>query len=735
MPEPSAISVEEFDARHTPEGLLLRYAQGRVSSFLSRQALTLSGTVFLYALVSPEVGLTACAIALLGEAIDCLTLFWINRNLGKGINLRFATMLSAFTALLQAMTISVCVALAWISAPASGGSFFALAYLTGAVINAGIVLPFHRSATFARLAVYGSCAIGLFAYDVLFHQPDPPKLLLYDLAGGVMMGYMAMVFIRYTVAGFGRQLNNRRQLLVHSEALSKAYSDLRENQKEAKKLSLVARHALDSVIMSDAEGRIQWVNDTFCKTTGYSLDETIGRTPGDLLNGPETDLDVARGIGQAIQQGTPHRAEILNYTKDGRRIWIETTIVPVVDDDNQVEMVVSIERDVTQARQHAQELARAKAAAEAGARAKSSFLATMSHELRTPMNGVIGMADLLCEADLPQEYHSYAETIRGSAEALLSILNDILDLSKLDARRIELHPVDFDPKSCLNGVVQLLQPQADSRGLTLSVHDADLPDQINLDDSRLRQILLNIVGNAVKFTETGSVEVHARIARQGQDDQLVIQVRDTGIGIPQNRLKTIFDSFAQADTDTTRRFGGTGLGLTISQKLAQAMGGTISVSSTLGQGSCFSISLPIKPLSGQNLPSKQRPTAELPPDLTVLVAEDNKTNRLVIRKFLKGLDIHLHFAHDGEQAVTLNEQIAPDVVFMDMSMPRMDGLTATKIIRAAAGPQPRIVALTANGFASDREACLDAGMDEFLTKPVRKTELLHSLSRVVHPAQ
>lgn len=731
MPEKPAINVEEFDARHTPKGLLLRYAQGRVASFLSRQALTLSGTVFLFVLVSPVVGLMACAIALLGETVDCLTLRWIASHMGKGLSLRRAQYLSCITGAFQAMTISACVALAWVTTPENGGSFFALAYLTGAVINAGIVLPFHRMVTLARLGVYGLCATVLFGYDVLFHPPDPAKLLLYDLAGGVMMGYMALIFIQYTTAGFRRQVHNRREMLLRSEALGRAYSDLRDNQKEARKLSLVARHAMDSVIMSDRVGRIQWVNETFCRTTGYSLAEAIGKLPSELLNGPLTDMEVSQGIAAAIQQGKPHRAEILNYTKASRTIWIETTIVPVLDDEGQVEMVISIERDITQAKQHAQELARAKAEAEAGARAKSSFLATMSHELRTPMNGVIGMADLLCDANLPHEYHGYAETIRNSAEALLGILNDILDLSKLDAGRVKPSPVDFDPHACIQAALKLLAPQAEGHNLTLDLQDDGLPNCINMDDTRLRQILLNIVGNALKFTETGGVTVRAKADER--KSILLIDVEDTGIGIPQHRLETIFDSFAQADTNTTRRFGGTGLGLTISRRLADAMGGTIRVQSTLGKGSCFSIALPFTQVTGTVANTSTPTDLDIPAGLTVLVAEDNKTNRLVLRKFFKGVDVRLHFAHDGQQAIRLTQEISPNIVFMDMSMPHMDGLTATEIIRATPGPQPRIVALTANGFASDRAACMNAGMDDFLTKPVRKADLLRSLSMVAQP--
>lgn len=733
MTQNASPSVEQFDARYTPLGRLRRYARGRIQSFGSRQLLTLSGSVFLVFLVSPEVGLLACMMALAGEAVDCLVLMRVPRMLSRGASLRRVYLLTTVTGAIQAVGVAAAIALSWLTTPHEGGTFFTLAYLTGAVINAGIVLPFHRAVTLARISVYALCLSGLLVQRAFFlHPPEPMDVLIFDLLGITMMTYMATIFISYTTRGFDRQRRNKRELLLRSGALSQAYADLRENQRESRRLSLVARHAMDSVIMSDAQGRIMWVNDTFHKVTGYSLDEALGKTPGQLLNGPETSQDVSDQITTAIRAGQPHRAEILNYRKDGGKIWVETTLVPVLDDKDEVEMVVAIERDITQARAHAQELARAKIKAEEGARAKSRFLATMSHEIRTPMNGVIGMAEMLCEADLPAEYHGYATTIRSSAEALLAILNDILDLSKLAAGRVELSPTDFDPGACIEGVVRLLRPQAKARGLTIDLSCRNLPDLLNADDTRLRQVLLNVIGNAVKFTETGGIVVTAHTTPNGPGHCLHVTVQDTGIGIPLDRIEHIFDPFSQADADTTRRFGGTGLGLSISRQLMAAMGGTITVDSAPNEGSCFSIIMPTSAPEHRPKPAHPGDLAALPEELTVLVAEDNSTNRMIIAKYLKDAAIQLHFAHDGQEAVQMSQEHQPDIIYMDMSMPRMDGLTATRHIRAGPGPQPRIVALTANGFASDRAACMEAGMDDFLTKPLRKADLFQNL-KDMHP--
>ena len=709
-----------------------RYAQGRVTHFLSRQILTLSGAISLVFLVSPRVGLMSVLIALTGELIDVLVLRQVPRWLDQGKSVERVYALTAALAGLQAATIAICVNIAWFSADHGVATFFALAYLTGAAINGGLVLPFHRRAALVRLAVYGGTVVGLFALDLIVGC-DNKQHFMYDMMGAMIMVYMVKIFVEFSAGGHQRHFQNSRDLLVQSRTIANAMKELREQQKEARNLSLVAKNAHDSVIMSDAEGYILWVNAAFSRITGYSAAEAIGLRPSDLLNGPESSQEVSTDIANAIGAGRSHRAEILNYTKSGEKIWVEVNLVPILGDDGQVEMVVAIERDITDAKAHEAELAEATMAAETGERSKAEFLATMSHEIRTPMNGIIGMADLLAESELNPDQRLYADTIRSSADALLTIINDILDFSKLDAGKLWINPVGFDLRACVYEAVTLLRPQAQSKGLYLDLKlGRGLPSFVWGDDGRLRQILVNVIGNAVKFTEFGGVTVSVECAVASEGYEIAIRIQDSGIGIPADRLDSIFDQFAQADAATTRRFGGTGLGLTISRLLARAMGGDIIATSTVGKGTCFVINLE---LGLADSPANEPVTAPRPTEetahlagLTVLVAEDNGTNRLLIRKYLQNLPIDLHFAKDGIEAIEMTAEHLPDFIFMDMSMPRMDGLEATRNIRAKTGPQPYIIALTANAFASDEAACRAAGMDEFLSKPVRKQQLIDKLA-------
>lgn len=736
MSDPVSAETDElarFQRSYSRRGLLIRYASGRVSHFVNRQFLTLVGGGALWLMNGPLSGICAMVLALLGEAVDCLYLRWAAGALNKRGPLRRIYITSTLTAGFQAVTISLCVAMAWFGPVSYLSPLFAIGFLSGAVANAGLVMPFHPAAAIARLGVYAVAVLTIFFVSLVL--PDSVGwFLVMNAFGTLMLAYMVHTFLSFVTTGFRLNRDNTLALIEKGQELSRTNEQLTQRQKEAQQLSLVARNGNDSVVLVDRQGRITWVNDAFTRLNGFTLDEAIGQSPFKLLMDFETNKDSIAAITDAIRRGLSYRGEVLHRTKQGREIWMDTNLVPVLDADGAVEMVVSVERDVTEARLYAEKMSCARKAAEDAARAKADFLATMSHEIRTPMNGVIGMADMLAGTPLNPDQRLYADTIRSSAQVLLTIINDILDLSKLDAGKVRISPVAFDLQACLADTVQLMKPQAVAKGLELTLEsDPGLPQTICADDGRLRQILNNLIGNAIKFTETGSVRVMVNSDPRADGVMLTFDVRDTGIGIPAEKLDQIFERFAQADATTTRRFGGTGLGLTISRLLIEAMGGQISVTSQPGAGTCFCFALPVARADGPPVPAPGSVThdpADADRDLAgkrVLVAEDNKVNRLLIRKYLQDLPLTLEFAHDGQQAVDMVACNCPDLVFMDMSMPGMNGLEATRHIRAAGGCQPVIVALTANAMDSDRQACLAAGMDDFLAKPVRRSDLVDCL--------
>lgn len=515
--------------------------------------------------------------------------------------------------------------------------------------------------------------------------------------------------------------------------LSKRELELEVKQAELQRLSAVAQNASDSIVLTNAQSEIFWTNPAFSLMTGYSMQEALGKTPGALLNGPETDPDVIQDIIAHTSRGEPFGTEILNYTRTGEKIWVETRLVPVCDDDGAVSMIVGIERDITQAKLHELELAKAMLAAEQSERAKSEFLANMSHEIRTPMNGIIGMADILSDLELNEESQQCVDIIRNSSAALLTIINDILDLSRIEAGKLSLSEANFDLKSCIDGVVEVMHPIALSKGFPITVSYTDtVPETVRADDGRLRQILLNLAGNAVKFTDAGHVTIQVT-CHEDDPYRLTFAVEDTGIGLEQEAVAQIFDRFSQADAATTKTYGGTGLGLTIARRLAEQMGGGITLCSTIGVGSCFTVDIQAKPPSAQ---LKKEPET-LQRDLDsihgsrILIAEDNRTNRLVIQKFLTGFSVELIEAVNGKRAIDLCIAHEPDIILMDMSMPEMDGITAAKAIRNLPIPQPIIIALTGNAFQRDREACLAAGMDAFLSKPIKKRDLLQEIAAML----
>ncbi len=443
--------------------------------------------------------------------------------------------------------------------------------------------------------------------------------------------------------------------------------------------------------------------------------------PGDADEQVKTRIALAR-------RAEPHCFE--RRRADGKIIEVRGTPVPGGG-------FVTVYTDVTAQREESRRLIEAREHAESAARAKSEFLATMSHEVRTPMNGVLGIAELLLDTQLSVDQRDYVETILRSGQALLEILNDILDLSKIEAGKLDLESIAYDPVQALNDVIALSGPRASAKGLLLDAQVApDVPRDVIGDPGRLRQVLSNLIGNSLKFTDAGAVRVETRVVSvDGDDVVLSFTVTDTGIGMTPEQQTKLFRPFTQADTSTTRRFGGTGLGLAICLRLVEMMGGKFEVRSEPGQGSSFSFTLHCRrAAAGASRAELDDNQMQRKFSGRVLVVEDNVVNRKVARATLKGFGLEVLEAENGSLALEVLAQEAVDLVFMDMHMPVMDGVEATWRIRIAEaegelpGRRP-IVAMTANVLKEAVDTCMEAGMDGFLPKPFARREMIEVLTR------
>jgi len=520
--------------------------------------------------------------------------------------------------------------------------------------------------------------------------------------------------------------------------------DVTERMRAARQLAHTAsvlrqtvEHMPLGVSVMDAKLDIIAFNDEFLTLLGFARDRfAVGDPLEKFLRfnaergeyGPgDADAQVQERL-ELARRAEAHRFERTLF--NGNVVEVRGTPVPGGG-------FVTVYTDITARHEESRRLIEARESAEGAARAKSEFLATMSHEVRTPMNGVLGLADLLLDSDLSSEQRDYVETIQRSGQALLEILNDILDLSKIDAGKLDLESIAFDPLQAMNDVLALSGSRASAKGLLLSGGaSADLPRDVVGDPGRLRQVLGNLVGNSLKFTDAGQVRIEAGVSECTVDEVVLrYTISDTGIGMTREQRDKLFRPFTQADASTTRRFGGTGLGLAICLRLVEMMGGSFDVTSEPGQGSTFSFTMRCKRAAAGA--SRAAASAVLTPRHfagRVLVVEDNVVNRKVARATLKGFGIEVLEAENGSLALQLLAREPVDLVLMDMHMPVMDGLEATRRIRVAeaagefVGRTP-IVAMTANVLREAVDACNQAGMDDFLPKPFTRRQIVDMLAR------
>jgi PAS domain S-box-containing protein len=510
-------------------------------------------------------------------------------------------------------------------------------------------------------------------------------------------------------------------------ATRRAQEALREAEREYREL---VEAASDLVWWLDAEGRWQFLNASARAVYGRDPEDMLGRSFREVTDPENLERDVAAFY--AVMSGDELRDyETVHRDANGVGRHLSFAARPVRDVDGRIVGARGTARDVTERVRARQALEEARQTAERAAALKSQFVANMSHEIRTPMNGILGLAELLLDSTLTPEQRRTAELLKSSGESLLSVIDDVLDFSKIEAGRLSLEAVGFDLAGLVAATGRLLAVRAASRGLELTVDvDADLPATVVGDPGRVRQVLTNLIGNAIKFTKEGEIAV--RVTRAGGTDdlpQIRFAVRDTGIGIPADRLEAIFDEFTQADSSTTRRFGGTGLGLSIARRLVRLMGGDIGVTSEPGRGSEFefAVALPVRDAARGPLP---RPVPWLPGGRRALVVDDSATNRGIVKGILASAGLEVEEAPGAAAGLALLRQAKRpfDVVVLDARMPGRDGFELAAAIRAdAALSQPRLLMLTSSGERGDAHRCRELGIDGYLAKPVTRAELLEAV--------
>ena len=573
--------------------------------------------------------------------------------------------------------------------------------------------------------------------------------------------------------------------ITHFVSIQEDVTEKKEAAEELQKLSRAIEHSPVSVVITDPEGIIEYVNPSFCEVTGYSYDEAIGQNPK-ILNSGDQSPEFYQDMWKTISSGQVWRGEFSNKKKNGGIYWENASIAPIKDVHGEITHYVAVKEDITEKRQINQDLedrvedlavARssllnmmedleiAKGKAEEATKAKSDFLANMSHEIRTPMNAIIGMSHLALKTELTPKQQDYIGKVQSSSNALLGIINDILDFSKIEAGKLDMESVPFHLEDVLDNLANLVILKAEDKGLKLlfEVND-EVPTGLIGDSLRLGQILINLANNAVKFTDTGRIVMGVSpVAVTDEKAELQFSVQDSGIGLTEEQRGKLFKAFSQADTSTTRKYGGTGLGLTISKKLCEMMDGKIWVESEPGVGSTFIFTAVFgRHSEKREAISRSRGDVQGLENIRgarILLAEDNEINQQVAREILEQADLVVEIANDGKEALDMAQKNPYDLILMDIQMPEMNGFEATCRIRelelkgqsskvkgektdevsasgfelsARSGSIP-IVAMTAHAMAGDREKSIEGGMNDHVVKPIDPDALFSALVKWIEP--
>ncbi|MDA3912068.1 MAG: PAS domain S-box protein [Bacteroidales bacterium] len=528
----------------------------------------------------------------------------------------------------------------------------------------------------------------------------------------------------------------------HALGIVRNISERKYAENQLKTLSKAVEYASASIVITDINGDIEYVNKEFFETTGYSKEEVLGQNPRILSSGKHPK-SFYKNLWDTITEGKSWKGEFHNKRKNGETYYESALISSVTDEKGNILHYIGIKEDITQEKLATAELIEAKQNAEMANKAKSDFLANMSHEIRTPMNAVIGFSEILANKIDNKEHKTYLESIQASSKTLLNLINDILDLSKIEAGQMKIQTETVNLKQTIQDITQIFSLKIQQKNLSLVLDiDPNLPNQIIIDELRLRQILLNLLGNAVKFTEEGFIKIIAEKAKNNPDGsiKLIIRVQDSGIGIDPKNQYAIFEAFRQQENHNTRKYGGTGLGLSITKRLIEIQGGKIELDSKLGEGSTFSVIF-------DNLMTSSEQYTENIPEFSqnqeyrfnqeiVLIVDDVPSNRFLLNSYLAELNLTILEAENGAEAVEIVRQQKPDIILMDLRMPIMNGLDATKEIKQIPSRKDTpIIAVTASSMHFEDKDIKASGFDGFLDKPVSRSQIINELTKYIKPRE